>query len=409
MIRDFGTGANYQPAYDGNGNLMALVNWSTGVIDAAYEYDAFGQTLRESGPYGDANPFRFSTKYTDIETGLIYYGRRYYDPKTGRFLGRDPAGESGGLNLSGFLRNNAINQLDYLGMDLVGMRYFMQSIFVLPKVTVTATRSSSPEGSFTPPGSNSVSEARSLVARGGERGDTPASGSSSNSANADDTNTQDPPIVLDPFVVTGTQPIEPTQTPTAASPVTPSSGATETGGAEAPKKAPDKKDDKWDIQKCSDLWDQIQSNNAQFQRYSNDMNNQLDFQRTANWDLFMVDRERQAAFATGFIFVERGIAATRAAFQPAPTTAMVLLYSSGTVQLGSRALIDRTVAIASGPLLNGVINEATSDLAQHPFASGTEGVNGQIENTVNSLDSQTQGVANTLTAQRDAYRNHCQN
>jgi RHS repeat-associated protein len=37
-----------------------------------------------------ANPFRFSTKYQDDETDLLYYGFRYYNPNTGRWISRDP-------------------------------------------------------------------------------------------------------------------------------------------------------------------------------------------------------------------------------------------------------------------------------------------------------------------------------
>ena len=48
----------------------------------------------------DDNPFRFSTKYLDTESGLIYYGFRYYSPSLGRFLNRDPLGEEGGPNLT---------------------------------------------------------------------------------------------------------------------------------------------------------------------------------------------------------------------------------------------------------------------------------------------------------------------
>jgi RHS repeat-associated protein len=43
-------------------------------------------------------------------------GQRYYSPSQGRFLGRDPIEEDGGLNLYGFCGNNAINRWDYLGM-----------------------------------------------------------------------------------------------------------------------------------------------------------------------------------------------------------------------------------------------------------------------------------------------------
>jgi RHS repeat-associated protein len=82
---------------------------------SAYEYDAFGNTLRATGTYAAANPFRFSTKYTDTETGLVYYGLRYYSPSLGRWINKDPLGEKGGLNLYAFGSNNSINGYDYLG------------------------------------------------------------------------------------------------------------------------------------------------------------------------------------------------------------------------------------------------------------------------------------------------------
>jgi RHS repeat-associated protein len=59
-----------------------------------------------------ANPFRFSTKYQDDETDLLYYGYRYYNASTGRWLARDPAEEEGGKNLYGFVSNDPLDWLD---------------------------------------------------------------------------------------------------------------------------------------------------------------------------------------------------------------------------------------------------------------------------------------------------------
>jgi len=64
------------------------------------------------------NPFRFSTKYQDDETGLVYYGYRYYDPGTGRWLSRDPIGERGGLNLYAYVGNNPVNFYDPYGLAI---------------------------------------------------------------------------------------------------------------------------------------------------------------------------------------------------------------------------------------------------------------------------------------------------
>ena len=118
QIADHRSGKTYFPAYDGNGNVTALVNSSTGAVAAAYEYSPFGEPLRADAPDSVVadQPFRFSTKYTDSETGLVYYGRRYYDPKCGRFPSRDPIDEKGGKNLYAIVWNNPINKWDYLGM-----------------------------------------------------------------------------------------------------------------------------------------------------------------------------------------------------------------------------------------------------------------------------------------------------
>jgi RHS repeat-associated protein len=70
------------------------------------------------------NPFRFSTKYQDDETDLLYYGLRYLSTSRGGWLSRDPAEEDdGGPNLYGFVGNNSINFLDYLGLEWKVMRF----------------------------------------------------------------------------------------------------------------------------------------------------------------------------------------------------------------------------------------------------------------------------------------------
>jgi RHS repeat-associated protein len=106
-------GASYYH-YDGNGNVTALTS-GTGTVQAAYTYGPFGETLRAAGPLAQANPWRFSTKYQDDETGLLYYGYRFYNPTDGRWPSRDPIEERGGLNLYGMLANDAVNYGDYLG------------------------------------------------------------------------------------------------------------------------------------------------------------------------------------------------------------------------------------------------------------------------------------------------------
>jgi len=115
------SGANagtYFCAHDGNGNVMALVSAADGSVAARYEYGPFGELIRATGPVAKTNPFLFSTKYYDWETGLYYYGYRYYDPGTGRWLNRDPIGERGGLNLYAYAFNDPVNEVDPYGLAI---------------------------------------------------------------------------------------------------------------------------------------------------------------------------------------------------------------------------------------------------------------------------------------------------
>jgi RHS repeat-associated protein len=100
-----------EPTYD----VTEYVN-ASGTTVAHYEYDPFGGISRQTGALADEFPHRFSTKYLDSETGLVYYGYRYYSPGMGRWLSRDPIGERDGLSLYMFCVNFPISFWDILGL-----------------------------------------------------------------------------------------------------------------------------------------------------------------------------------------------------------------------------------------------------------------------------------------------------
>ena len=115
-----GTAQRHFYTYDGNGNVMGLIDLTDigdPRVSAEYEYGPFGEALRVSGPLGQSNPFRFSSKFADYLSGLVYYGYRYYQPATGRWLSRDPIGIRGGINLYGMCRNDAVNAWDPRGLE----------------------------------------------------------------------------------------------------------------------------------------------------------------------------------------------------------------------------------------------------------------------------------------------------
>lgn len=52
-----------------------------------YQYDSYGRIL--SSFEGVANPYTYTAREFDPESGLTYYRARYYDAETGRFISED--------------------------------------------------------------------------------------------------------------------------------------------------------------------------------------------------------------------------------------------------------------------------------------------------------------------------------
>jgi RHS repeat-associated protein len=118
LMLDDSQGASYFYGYDGNGNVLGLVNANTGTVAAQYDYDPFLGVIRASGLMAKVNPFLGSTKFYDWTTELYNYGYRIYKPATGTWLNRDSIGERGGKNIYEFARNNALRFVDSLGHDV---------------------------------------------------------------------------------------------------------------------------------------------------------------------------------------------------------------------------------------------------------------------------------------------------
>ena len=111
-----GTNAGtYFYCYDGNWNVVALVNAATGEVAAQYDYGPFHELLRATGPVARENPFLAATKYYDWETGLYYYGYRYYSPSLRKWMSRDAIGERGGLNSYAFCLGSPLDNIDLNG------------------------------------------------------------------------------------------------------------------------------------------------------------------------------------------------------------------------------------------------------------------------------------------------------
>jgi RHS repeat-associated protein len=79
---------------DGTGNITYLVNSVQGLA-AKYKYDPYGRTISSTGPLSAANLYRFSSKEINLNSGMYYYGYRFYHPMLQRWMNRDPIGEAG--------------------------------------------------------------------------------------------------------------------------------------------------------------------------------------------------------------------------------------------------------------------------------------------------------------------------
>jgi RHS repeat-associated protein len=87
MIADTLTTSFY--GYDGHGSVRFLTS-SSGAITDAYDYDAYGNLISQTG--ATPNNYRFAGEQFDPLLGIYYNRARYYDQRQGRFWSMDTWG-----------------------------------------------------------------------------------------------------------------------------------------------------------------------------------------------------------------------------------------------------------------------------------------------------------------------------
>jgi RHS repeat-associated protein len=110
-------GKTYRIVTDQVGSPRAVVDTASGEVVQTMDYDAFGRVTADSNPH--FQPFGFAGGLYDVDTGLVRFGARDYDPKTGRFLAPDPLRFGGGdTNLYGYALADPVNLTDPSGQIL---------------------------------------------------------------------------------------------------------------------------------------------------------------------------------------------------------------------------------------------------------------------------------------------------
>ena len=78
----------------------------------------FGESMAEQKAGGYSSKYRFTGKEVDVETGLYYFGARYYDPRISLWYGVDPMTEKHpDYNPFAYTANNPIRFIDPDGRD----------------------------------------------------------------------------------------------------------------------------------------------------------------------------------------------------------------------------------------------------------------------------------------------------
>jgi len=111
-------GKTFAPLSDVQGNIRRLVDLQSKALAECYDFTAFGESFQVNTTY--ENPWQFAAKRLDPDLGLIYFGKRYYDPAIGRWLTTDPAGFEDSYNPYQYVFNNPFLYLDPNGESVEG-------------------------------------------------------------------------------------------------------------------------------------------------------------------------------------------------------------------------------------------------------------------------------------------------
>ena len=109
---------SYYYAQDHLGSVRDLVT-ASGQVLASYDYDPYGNPTRTTQSGSARADYRYAGLFYHTQSGLYLTHYRVYDPVTARWLSRDPIGETGGINLYGYVGGNPVQYTDPEGLKSI--------------------------------------------------------------------------------------------------------------------------------------------------------------------------------------------------------------------------------------------------------------------------------------------------
>ncbi len=98
------------------GSPRLIVNTATGSTVEEIDYDEFGNVANDTAP--GTIPFGFAGGLRDLDTGLVRFGARDYDPSVGRWTSKDPIRfDAGQIDLYVYTNNDPVNGRDSDGLQ----------------------------------------------------------------------------------------------------------------------------------------------------------------------------------------------------------------------------------------------------------------------------------------------------
>ena len=100
--------SNTASYYEQDGvNSVTSLSSSAGALANTYTFDSFGKLTTSTGTI--TNPFQYTARESDPETGIYEYRARYYDPSIGRFISEDPVGFADGYNVYDYVSGDPVD------------------------------------------------------------------------------------------------------------------------------------------------------------------------------------------------------------------------------------------------------------------------------------------------------------